>query len=129
MSSTDEKLQLRIENGGGNLSAGQRQLVSLAGTLLRDVRIVILDEATSVLDKKADEQIQSIVREAFANSTVLLISHRFENIIKLDRSMEVANGKVSVHDVATKIALFKVSIRGVGSDLTPPAKEEEHSNA
>lgn len=57
---------------------------------------MILDEATSVLDQKTDEQIQMAIREAFAESTVLLISHRLENIINLDKALEVENGTVRV---------------------------------
>ncbi|KAI6191326.1 ABC transporter, ATP-binding protein [Aphelenchoides bicaudatus] len=100
VSSTAEKLLLRIEDGGKNLSSGQRQLVCLARTLLRNVKIVILDEATSVLNQQTDEQIQQAIREAFGDSTLILISHRHENILNLETSMEVENGKVRINTSA-----------------------------
>lgn len=61
---------------------------------------MILDEATSVLDGKTDEQIQVAIREAFNQSTLLLISHRFENILNLDKTLEIEDGTVSLAENA-----------------------------
>jgi ABC-type transport system involved in cytochrome bd biosynthesis fused ATPase/permease subunit len=67
-----------------------------------------LDEATSILNAKTDEQIQLAVRVAFSNSTVLLISHRTENILNLDKTLEVDNGTVNLVFVLNLPLSFKV---------------------
>ncbi|KAI6210597.1 ABC transporter, ATP-binding protein [Aphelenchoides besseyi] len=96
VSSTDDKLELRIEDGGKNLSSGQQQLVCLARTLLRNVRIVILDEATAMIDHKTDSQIQTAIHETFAACTVLLISHRMQNVAGMSKTLEVEDGQVRI---------------------------------
>ncbi|KAI1716433.1 ABC transporter domain-containing protein [Ditylenchus destructor] len=74
------KLDFIIEEGGRNLSSGQRQIVCVTRALLRNVKIVVLDEATANMDGRTDEHLQSTIRKAFAEkATVLLITHRLNN--------------------------------------------------
>ena len=64
-----------VSDGGDNLSLGERQLVCLARALVRDSRIVLLDEATAALDFATDQLMRRLVARHFAHATVLTIAH------------------------------------------------------
>jgi ABC-type multidrug transport system fused ATPase/permease subunit len=90
-------LSMPISTGGANLSQGQRQLVCLARALLTRPKIVVLDEATSAVDRATDEVIQKSLREAFvaAGCTVLVIAHRLSTVADFDRLLVLENGRIA----------------------------------
>ena len=92
-------LDFKINKGGSNLSVGQRQLLCLARALLKNNRILILDEATANVDHETDEIIQQTIRREFTNYTVLTVAHRLNTVIEMDRIMVLDEGRVVEFDV------------------------------
>jgi ABC-type multidrug transport system fused ATPase/permease subunit len=82
-----------IDVGGQNLSVGQRQLMCLARALLKNVNIVLIDEATSSVDEEMQELIHSIVKEMSQLRTVLYIAHRADTKL-FDRILLLDGGKI-----------------------------------
>ncbi|KAJ3206137.1 hypothetical protein HDU67_008363 [Dinochytrium kinnereticum] len=91
-------LDNNIEEGGENLSVGQRQLVCLARAMLKKTRILVMDEATANVDYETDALIQRALREDFADVTILTIAHRLNTIIDYDRILVMNDGRVSEYD-------------------------------
>ncbi|XP_044266867.1 ATP-binding cassette subfamily C member 4-like isoform X2 [Tribolium madens] len=95
---SDLGLHSNLAEGGSNFSAGQKQLICLARALLKDNKILILDEATANVDPYTDELLQKTIRENFENCTVLTIAHRLHTIMDSDKVLVMDDGKAAEFD-------------------------------
>ena len=94
----DKILDRKIEQGGSNLSVGEKQLVCIARAILRKTRIVVMDEATANIDMRTEEKIQKALGLVFMNSTVITVAHRIKTIINYDKILVLNNGKIEEFD-------------------------------
>ncbi|KAL9658413.1 hypothetical protein ABK040_015732 [Willaertia magna] len=101
---------MNVAENGDNFSAGTRQLFCLARALLRQSKILILDEATSYCDLETDKQIQITLRNEFINCTILCIAHRLETVMDYDRILVLENGKVKEFDTPQHLLNDKQSL-------------------
>uniref|UniRef100_A0A8H7XP05 P-loop containing nucleoside triphosphate hydrolase protein n=1 Tax=Psilocybe cubensis TaxID=181762 RepID=A0A8H7XP05_PSICU len=84
-----------ISSGGQNLSVGQRQIIALARAIVRNSKLLILDEATSAIDHKTDAIIQASLRnELGSDVTVLTVAHRLQTIMDADKILVLDEGRI-----------------------------------
>ena len=84
-----------LEERGGNLSVGQRQLVSFARALVANPRILILDEATANIDTRTEQVIQQALRKLLAGRTAVVIAHRLSTIRNADKIVVMDHGRIA----------------------------------
>jgi len=89
-----EGLDTRLETGGGNLSAGEAQLLAFARVFLSDPGLVILDEASSRLDPATEKLIDCAIDKLLENRTGIIVAHRLSTVHRVDHIMIIENGRI-----------------------------------
>lgn len=92
-----ENYKTVVGNRGIKLSGGEKQRVSIARVILKNPRIIILDEATSSLDSVSEEYIQKAMVPLLSNRTSFVIAHRLSTVLASDQILVIENGMVAEH--------------------------------
>jgi ATP-binding cassette subfamily C (CFTR/MRP) protein 1 len=121
----DDGLDCPVADRGANFSAGERQLICLARALLKNCKILLLDEATASIDPQHDRMLQETIRNEFRDRTVLTIAHRLGTIIDSDKVLVLDGGEVREyglpHDLLQKKkedpnAIFRDMVSQLGKE-------------
>lgn len=99
--------QTEVEQRGKNLSGGQKQRVSIARTLIRKPKILILDDSSSALDMATERQLQEAIKEQMTGSTVIMIAQRISAVMDADQIIVLDQGHIS--GIGTHEELLKTS--------------------
>jgi ATP-binding cassette, subfamily B, bacterial PglK len=95
VSNSEHKLDEQVGENGSRLSGGQKQRLGIARALLTKPTLLVLDEATSSLDAKSEEEVSNAIKSLKGKVTILLIAHRLSTVIDCDQVFYVEKGRIS----------------------------------
>ncbi|MCE7042351.1 ABC transporter ATP-binding protein [Dyadobacter sp. CY312] len=101
-----EKMETIVGERGIKLSGGQRQRIAIARAILKDPKILILDEATSSLDAESEKLVQIALDELMKNRTTIVIAHRLATIRKVDQIYVIKEGQIAESGTHQQLSLL-----------------------
>jgi ABC-type multidrug transport system fused ATPase/permease subunit len=110
-------LQHEVREGGAGLSAGERQLISIARALLADPRILILDEATSNIDRPTEILIEQALDRLLRGRTSIIIAHRLATVRRADEILVVEHGRITQRGPFDELLAAPGPFRDLASQL------------
>jgi len=90
----DDKYNTFVGEGGGKLSLGEKQLISFARAIVKNPKILVLDEATSSIDTQTESKIQKAIDIAMEGRTSFMIAHRLSTVVNADLILVMKDGKI-----------------------------------
>lgn len=90
-----DRYDTRVGERGSRLSLGERQRITIARALIKDPRIIVLDEATSSLDAESEELVQGAIERLMKNRTTFVIAHRLSTVVNADRIIVLKQGRIA----------------------------------
>jgi len=114
-------LDHEVREGGSGLSAGERQLISIARALLADPRILILDEATSNIDRPTEVLIERALDRLLRGRTSIIVAHRLSTVRRADEIVVIEHGRIVQRGTERQLLAEDGPFRRLAHDLTGDA--------
>jgi len=92
---TEKGYDSEVGEGGGNLSTGEKQLLSFARAIVSNPALFVLDEATSSIDTETERMIQHAIEKVLSNRTSFVVAHRLSTIVSADKILVIRKGKIT----------------------------------
>jgi ABC-type multidrug transport system fused ATPase/permease subunit len=115
-------LEHEVREGGAGLSAGERQLISIARALLADPRILILDEATSNIDRPTEVVIERALDRLLHGRSSVIIAHRLATVRRADAVLVVERGRIVQRGTPAELAATDGPFQRLAGALETPAE-------
>ena len=116
-------LEHEVREGGAGLSAGERQLISIARALLADPRILILDEATSNIDRPTEILIEQALDRLLRGRTSIIIAHRLATVRRADEILVMEHGRIVQRGTFDGLLAIEGPFRRLAKELKGPAPQ------
>jgi ABC-type transport system involved in Fe-S cluster assembly fused permease/ATPase subunit len=121
--------ETKVGERGLRLSGGEKQRVAIARTIIKDPRIILLDEATAALDTETEEHIQEALRTLSKGRTMLIIAHRLSTITMCDQILVLHEGKVAERGTHAELLAMKGRYAGMWKKQVRAQKAAEEAKA
>jgi ABC-type multidrug transport system fused ATPase/permease subunit len=116
-------LEHAVREGGAGLSAGERQLISIARALLADPRILVLDEATSNIDRPTEVLIEHALDRLLHGRTSIIIAHRLSTVRRADEILVIEHGRIVQRGTERELLAESGPFRRLAHTLEAPPEE------